>query len=226
MTEDEAVGILHQQLVSDAGFLAQLHTRGSLDDVGIAHLRQAISILTLSWSASVSVPKRAVFALAHFESLESLIERYPDLHLGQLYSELSAELEICLNPGEWAIAEWWIGHEGAERTLVEEFLSEDGLLMRLHGRQGIHHEGAERIREAIQSICAQSHAFSLIHKALAFVLVMAPDLIRGRWGIYRGWPSMQQEILAFGDDLGRQIRSCLRDEPAYGVRQMKMDLAE
>ena len=212
MTEDEAISILNRQFVSDEGFLAKLRAQGTLGEDGVAQVRLALAALTQQWAASVSVPKRAVFALAHWNLLDALIEIFPDLPLNRLHSDLFGLIELCLTPGEWATAEWRIGYDGPERTLVDEFRSEDGFLMRLHGGYGVEQQSVERILGAIQSVRMQYRGHARIPKAVAYVLVFAPEVIRGRWGIYRDRPSVQQEVLALADEIGQRVRSCLQDE--------------
>jgi len=63
MTEDEAIGILEEQLVSTSGWLAQARRGQTKDATPPAHIYEALSALSDAWADTIFVPKRAVLPM-------------------------------------------------------------------------------------------------------------------------------------------------------------------
>jgi len=68
MTEDEAIGILEEQLVSTSGWLAQARRGQTKDATPPAHIYEALSALSDAWADTIFVPKRAVLPMMQVDS--------------------------------------------------------------------------------------------------------------------------------------------------------------
>jgi hypothetical protein len=167
-------------LVSESGLLARLRSAAGLDRQAVEETFAALEVLKQSWLGQLSVPKRAVFALAHaVDAFGSLSCRYPDLELWKLESAFTEHIEQALRPQEWALADAHLAEDSPARFLVDVFSGEQPFLIDLREAQGIDWPIVNQIFDAFDTLQTEWMDRERIPKAVALVLTTARGAISG-----------------------------------------------
>ena len=82
MTEDEAISILEEELVSPSGWLAQARRGETKDGAPPVRIYEALSALSEAWAHTMFVPKRAILPILQIDaalcSINSSEDQLPD----------------------------------------------------------------------------------------------------------------------------------------------------
>lgn len=227
MSEDDAIAVLFHTLVNDLGTLARLRRGEGLDRREIDESFGALDVLQQSWLDQLSVPKRAVFALAHADSaFGELSEQYPELELWKIEIEFYERIEKALRPQEWAVAMSHIAEGSPAHFLVDVFLAIHPFLVDLRMAQGIDWSTVREIFEAFDSLTSEWHHHVRIPKAIALALMQARGSILASWGSYWSHPERQREINGLADKVGGYVLHCLGDasERTSYCQQLSLEL--
>jgi hypothetical protein len=214
MTEDEAIGVLEDELVSASGWLAGARRGEKMDGASLARIYEALSALSRVWAHTFFVPKRAVIPMMQVDNVfcemndpqHELPDDLPD-SLGDLLVEMEHMLVgdnldgvrlAQLAAGQSERTTEWAPSSGLhDETLarVYDFLTgEDGVMFDGMVVLPLTEENTQYARSIFQTLVERHGNSQRIPRALATLLIG----LKGHLVTWRRSPksSIQQAELA------------------------------
>lgn len=204
MTESEAISVLEQQFVGDAGFVARLRRGEGLQREGVMQAQEALDTLAAFWQTSTDLPKVVARPLVDVSTpiLES-IPLYPDLanELWRLEGDISEHLDkLCsTTPSR-------MSQEQAEALIFGHLMGLPSVSLKFHYHEALDDLWISELRSALDVLTVAWAARETVPKAIVRPMLEARGLIRRHASVY---PDQQSNLENVADDLAERIKHCL-----------------
>lgn len=202
MDETEAIAVLEEQLVGEAGFVAQLHCGDGLNREGVRLARAALDELRVLWKDKPHVPKVGVLPLADFlTSLQESARQYPALEaeIWGIVGDFSDGLDALLVDND-------MSEERASALVYGHLMGLPSVALALHHHERLDDQWHHELRSALDTLAQAWSGREYVPKAIVRPMLGARDLIRGHAAAY---PQRQAELEAIADDLAERVKRCL-----------------